>query len=105
MTDVWTSVFDIAEANREGSSGDMEPYWFAPGEAVIERSVLSFPMSRDQPAWERMKDILALYRLAYGQPRQEDMVDLLRRRGVTPTDVEALRLRLGPPRHSGEDLV
>ena len=99
--DVWTSVFDIAEANRDGSTGDMEPYWFAPGDAVIERSVLGFPMSRDQPAWERMKDTLALYRLAYGQPRQEDMVDLLRRRGVTPTDVDSLRLRLGPPTPTG----
>ena len=98
---MWTSVFDIAEANRDGSTGDMEPYWFAPGDAVIERSVLGFPMSRDQPAWERMKDTLALYRLAYGQPRQEDMVDLLRRRGVTPTDVDSLRLRLGPPTPTG----
>lgn len=96
--DVWTAVFDNAEANRDGSTGDMEPYWFAPGAAVIERSVLGFPMSRDRPAWERMKDVLALYRLAYGQPRQEDMVDLLRRRGVTIADAEHLRLRLHPPR-------
>jgi hypothetical protein len=95
--DVWTSVFNIAEASRGGSTGDMEPYWFAPGDAVIQRSVLGFPMSRDQQAWQRMKDILALYRLAYGQPRQEDMVDLLQRRGVAGADVDSLRLRLAPP--------
>ena len=53
-------------------------------------------MSRDQPAWERMKDTLALRRLAYGQPRQEDMVDLLRRRAVTAADVDWLRLEARP---------
>lgn len=75
----------------------MSPYWTYPGPSAVERTILGFPMSRDQPAWEHLKDNLALYRLAYGQPRQEDMVDLLRRRGVTADQVAELRLRLAPP--------
>ncbi len=95
--DVWSGLFTAAEESRTAGDGDMVPYWHFPGEAVIERSVLGFPMSRDLPNWERLKDVLALYRLAYGQPRQEDMVDLLKRRGVTNAELDNLRLRLAPP--------
>ena len=43
--------------------------------------------------------MLALYRLAYGQPRQDDMVSLLERRGVAMDEakMDELRLDLRPP--------
>lgn len=96
-TDPWSALFEEAESDRAPGESDMLPYWHFPGPAVIERSILGFPLSRDEPNWQRLKDVLALYRLAYGQPRQEDMVDLLRRRGVEANDVDSLRLRLAPP--------
>lgn len=94
---IWSRLFELAEAKRDRDQGDMVPYWFFPGQAMIERSVLGFPMSRDVPNWERLKEVLVLYRLAYGQPRQEDIVELLRKRGITSVDVDTLRLKLAPP--------
>lgn len=101
QADVWSGVFGAAEARRDADTGDMQPYWFFPGDAVVERSVLGFPMSRDLPSWERLKVLLALYRLAYGQPRQEVMVGILQERGVSSAEVDSLRLRLAPPRWHG----
>ena len=96
-SDPWTDLFREAERNRLPEESDMSPYWHFPGNAVVERSILGFPMSRDEPSWQRLKDLLVLYRLAYGQPRQEDMVDLLRRRGVEAQALDSMRLRLSPP--------
>jgi hypothetical protein len=75
----------------------MQPYWYFPGSALLERSVLGFPMSRDLANWERLKSLLALYRLAYGQPRQEDMIELLSKRGASTESLDSLRLDLSPP--------
>ena len=40
-------------------------------------------LSRDEDRWAQLQDSLALYRLAFGQPRQEDMLAALQRRGIT----------------------
>ena len=96
--DVWTSLFDAAEEARPAGVGDMVPHWEYPGTALTERYVMGFPMSRDQEAWTRLKDVIVLYRLAYGQPRQDVMVDLLARRGFNADDVAELTLQLHPPR-------
>jgi hypothetical protein len=53
-----------------------------PGPSHIERHVLTYPLSRDVIRWEQLQELLALYRLAFGQPRQDDMVALLARRGL-----------------------
>jgi len=95
--DVWKAVFEEAERQRNPAVGDMQPYWYFPGSALLERSVLGFPMSRDLANWERLKSLLALYRLAYGQPRQEDMIELLSKRGASTESLDSLRLDLSPP--------
>ncbi len=53
----------------------------------------------DTARLDRLKSDLALYRLTFGQPRQEDMLELLRRRGLqhTPDRIEQLRVDLRPP--------
>ena len=58
-----------------------------------------FPLSRDEDRWARLQESLALYRLAFGQPRQEDMLAVLRRRGITeyPERVAEIRIDLRPP--------
>ncbi len=47
-----------------------------------------------------MKDDLAIYRLTFGQPRQEDLAELLKKRGVhlDNDEIDRLRLDLRPPR-------
>ena len=50
--------------------------------------------------YRRLKDDLALYRLTFGQPRQEDLLDILKRRGVQHDldRIRELQLSLAPPR-------
>jgi len=46
---------------------------------------------------------LALYRLTFGQPRQEDMLELLRKRGLEaqPEVMAQMRIDLSPPEVNG----
>jgi hypothetical protein len=78
--------------------GELAPHWITEGSSKIERHVLPYPLSQDHDRYRRLKDDLALYRLTFGQPRQEDLIELLRRRSVhlDPAALESLRLDLRP---------
>lgn len=52
------------------------PYWVYPGHAKIVRMILIRPFSREVERYENLKKSLATYRLAFGQPRQDDLIDL-----------------------------
>jgi len=74
----WVSMFGAAQDDEmsAGRSGDIIPYWIYPGYHKIERVVLLPPFSREK---ERYKDLirsLATYRLAFGQPRQDELISL-----------------------------
>jgi hypothetical protein len=94
--DVWRVMYEAARAESD-EHGDFSPYWVYPGPAKIEWHVLPYPLSRDGARLEQLLRDLALYRLAFGQPRQEDMLELLRRNGVTEDDVGTAVLDLRPP--------
>jgi len=100
--DLWARIFEIAKLNRDidsgDDSGDLYPYWIFPGPHNTERHILEFHLSRDGQQWEKLRESLVLYKLAYGQPRQEDMVELLLRRGVIAARdaVGQYRIRLHP---------
>jgi hypothetical protein len=97
-TDIWAALFHAAVAARDPGADDLQPYWIFPGPAAIERHILGYPLSRDQHRWQELSDLLALYRLAFGQPRQDDMVGLLMRRGLDsdPARIKELGLDLRP---------
>ena len=61
----------------------------------MERQIITYPLSRDIEKVERLKDALTLYRLTLGQPRQQDMLEMMQRRGVNPSQVA--KLDLSPP--------
>lgn len=90
----WQYAFDAAVDHHE--LGEFSPWWIYPGDAQVERLVVHFPLSREGAQYERLRDSLTLYRMMLGQPRQEDMMELLRQRGVAESDVAQLDLR--PPR-------
>ncbi len=57
--------------------------------------IAQYPLSHDIAKYERLRSALTLYRLTLGQPRQEDMVDMLAKRGVDGESVPTIDLR--PP--------
>ena len=86
--DVWQELFKVAsEQSRDGRG--LEPYWLFPlaDGAHIERHVPALPLSRDSDQYMALKRSLAVYRMVFGQPRQEDLVAFLLQR----CDPEALQ--------------
>lgn len=81
----WRELFERASRQMESDSG-ISPYWVFPvvGGAVIERHVLSLPLSREAARLPALRRSLAVYRMVFGQPRQEDLVEHLKR--LVPED-------------------
>ena len=99
VTDPWNEVFEAAATEDGHGMGDLTPYWVYPGEARLQRRIMALPLSRDEDRWARLQESLALYRLAFGQPRQEDMLAALGRRGFAgrPDRIDEIRIDLRPP--------
>jgi hypothetical protein len=72
----------------------------APGGAAIERRVLSPPLSRDAGKLTALRSSLALYRMAFGQPRQDELLEYLKTR-LSPEEraetAAEIRVDLEPP--------
>ena len=75
------------------------PFWIYPGDARLMRRIMALPLSRDEEQWKRLQESLALYRLVFGQPRQEDMLAALQRRGIAGSEeqIAEIRIDLRPP--------
>jgi hypothetical protein len=75
--DIWERLFEVA-AERDGQDGHgLVPFWVFPGAAAIERHVPAFPLSRESRQIEALKRSLAVYRMVFGQPRQDDLMAFL----------------------------
>ncbi|QIX27215.1 DEAD/DEAH box helicase [Nocardioides sp. JQ2195] len=85
----WDQLYELAKDHQE-ELGDFSPGWVYPGPHRIERHIAPFAFSTDLERYDLMKRDVALYRLTFGQPRQEDVLDVLRRRGLD-ADPEALK--------------
>ncbi|WP_028492413.1 helicase-related protein [Thioalkalivibrio sp. ALE19] len=76
--DPWERLFACAETTDFGQQSDLAPWWiYEAGDARILRRVLLLPLSRDVGRLQQMKRQLALYRMVFGQPRQEDLIAYL----------------------------
>lgn len=105
--DPWTEMFDRARAGRAESDTDLVPYWIyaTEGGACIERHVPTLPLSRDAARFDDLVRSLAVYRMVFGQPRQDDLVELLLAQLPEDEDqaerqalLEELRIDLSPSR-------
>lgn len=78
-SDVWSALFGLAVESRPPNANDLIPFWIYEVEsgAQIERAVMALPLSRDEARYRRLKRSLALYRLVFAQPRQEDLLSCL----------------------------
>jgi hypothetical protein len=78
--DIWSSMFQKA-ADDAGANSDLVPYWVFPNDnsdaAKIERHAPVLPVSKEEQQLAELKESLAVYRMAFGQPRQDDLVEYL----------------------------
>ena len=96
-TDPWASMFTSAREDAPVEN-DMVPYWIYDGPTKVERRVPMLPYSRETARLKWLKKSVAVYRLAFGQPRQDDLMEYLRTMSeqLSPEDLEALQIRLAP---------
>jgi hypothetical protein len=101
--DPWVTMFRKARQEASGDDSDLVPYWVytVEGGAQIERHVPALPLSREVARKHALARSLAVYRMAFGQSRQEDLVAFLERT-LGPEERERagaeLMVKLGPER-------
>lgn len=91
--DPWQAVFQRAgKPHQDTPLAGLVPYWIceAPGGVAVERRVFYFPLSQDQIRFERLKSSLALYRMVFAQPRQQDLMGHLQARADSGEDIQVL---------------
>jgi hypothetical protein len=96
--DPWKTMFDEAKAESENDT-DLIPYWIYEGPIKVERRVPMLPFSREVRRLEWLKRSLTVYRLAFGQPRQEDLLKYLHSlqgAKMTAVDFTELQIELQP---------
>ena len=91
--DPWLSLFEMAKRDRPADASDIVPYWVFPlvDGAAIERHVPSLPLSREVEQLAALRRTLAVYRMVFGQPRQDELLDYLL--GHMPEDEAAKHLK------------
>lgn len=79
--DIWDNLFKVADIEERQSTGKCElvPFWHIDSTSArkIERVIPLYPYSQDQVRLSALLKTLAIYRLAFGQPRQAELVDHL----------------------------
>lgn len=75
--DAWEKLFAIARSECDPCQNELVPYWVYPGEAKIERHVPSLPFSREEERLARLIEALTVYRMVFGQNRQEDLINYI----------------------------
>jgi len=101
VRDPMKQLFHTGRMNREEGANDLVPFWLFPveGGAHIERHVLALPLTRDRQLLEALRRSLVVYRMVFGQPRQEDLVNYLLSwvsEEELPGIIERLRIDLSP---------
>lgn len=105
----WREIFDRADDMTVGERpNQLVPYWvFAPADvdpddlAKIERHLPITPFSREASRIAPLLASVAYYRLAFGQPRQEELVKHVLNKIQDPAlqaELATIRVDLRPPR-------
>lgn len=89
----WHDVFELAK--RNGNSTGLIPFWHCPsGRTKIERIVPKMPFSQEITRLDEILRILSLYRLSFGQPRQQELIENLLRQHYSEADMAEIRRAL-----------
>jgi hypothetical protein len=97
---VWPEMFDRAAHDMKGNHSDLIPYWCLPKgfnfSHKIERIVPMYPYSQDRFRYDKLIEVLSLYRLTLGQPRQEELFEVIEKREWEKGTINELYLNLSP---------
>ena len=96
--DPWKAAFRLGQ-DEQSRFREFAPWWVYPGPAKIERILMPYPLSVDNDRLAALKRDIQLYRLTFGQPRQEDMLQLLKQRYESASEEKrrGLLIDLRPP--------
>lgn len=102
----WDELFDMGYTELKGSYSEIVPYWCLPMDQFteeqreklerIERIVPLYPLSRDKYKYQRLIDVLTWYRMTLGQPRQEELLNLLKNMHLSDKQHKELTIDLCP---------
>ena len=96
----WELAYRFAD-DEFAADGGLVPHWvFTEGDARIQRRSPVLPLSRDADRVVALRRSLAVYRMVFGQPRQDDLLEFILRE--VPEDqrndlAAALTIDLSPP--------
>ncbi|TWT62865.1 ATP-dependent helicase HepA [Rubinisphaera italica] len=92
--DIWLDLFKLAQLEREEGQSELIPFWHVETDKYkIERLVPFYPFSRDRAKLSSILKTLSIYRLAFGQPRQTELVEHLLKH-VPEDQIESIRENL-----------
>jgi hypothetical protein len=89
-SNIWATIFATLVASDESPSTKKHglfPHWIyqalgesgegTKGKEMVRRHLMFYARSSDVERYEQLKRSLSLYRLVFGQPRQQDIVERL----------------------------
>ena len=82
---------------------DLYPFWVlgTKQSIPIKRIIFQYPLSIDEPNYEKLKTVLSLYRLTIGQPNQEELIEYFEKKRIkTQGELRELTINLCPSRGS-----
>lgn len=95
----WDEMFEKASKVEKGEHSDLVPFWSLTDsentKVKIERIVPMYPMSQDRLKYNRLIKVLSMYRLTLGQPRQEELIEIINRETAGEIDAR-LFMNLSP---------
>lgn len=97
---VWSEILTRATVGLKGTHSDLIPYWCLPDDFPfthkIERLIPMYPYSQDRYRYNHMIQVLSLFRLTLGQPRQEELFEAISKSHWQMGNIEELFINLSP---------
>jgi hypothetical protein len=97
---IWDTYFKCAELINNADKSGIKPYWYLDSNinekdsTMLERFVPIHKFSKDQNKYDQLKATLGLYRLTFGQPRQEELIEAFKDTHLTTEEINTLRKEL-----------
>ena len=91
---VWNQLYQLAIDIEKGTKSDLVPFWHVePQNIFIERQAPTIPYSKEVKKLKNLLKTISVYRIALGQPRQEELVNHLIK-NFDEKDIEELQSEL-----------